>query len=75
MEVKKLNPAQIACKVVGGQKALAQALCDRGVNVTPQAVQQWTTGKGLIPPGKVRWVSEITNLPWHVLNPEVFPKE
>lgn len=75
MEVKKLNPAQIACKVAGGQKALAQALCDRGVMVTPQAVQQWTKGKGLIPPSKVRWVSEITSLPRHVLNPEVFPQE
>jgi DNA-binding transcriptional regulator YdaS (Cro superfamily) len=63
-----MNGAQLAVDAVGGsQTALAAHL-----GITAQAVQAWVQ-TGRVPARRARKVAEITGIPLHVLNPDVFP--
>ena len=62
----RLNGAQKACAIVGGQSKLARALTERGLKITPQAISEWAGEKAIV-------VSQITGLSLHELNSSAYP--
>lgn len=73
---QKLNGAEKACAVVGGQTELARRLTASGKRISTQGVRWWCTEIKAVPARK-GWaiaVAEITGLSLHELNPAVYPK-
>ena len=70
----RLNWAQKACAIVGGQSKLARALTERGLKITPQAISEWVRKRKAVPAGeKAIVVSQITGLSLHELNSSAYP--
>jgi DNA-binding transcriptional regulator YdaS (Cro superfamily) len=64
----KSNPVVRAIQKAGGRRQLAEK-----VGVTRQAVEQWIDA-GVVPPGSVIAVYDITAISPHELNPIAYPR-
>jgi len=59
--------SQAVQKLEGGQAALAREL-----KITPQAVNQWVTGRRPVPARLALRIEELTGVTRHDLRPDVF---
>lgn len=64
---------ELAIEAAGSQAALAAMVSTEPPTVTPQAVAKWrATGK--VPAERCLRVHDLTGVPLHLLNPDVYRK-
>lgn len=67
--MEKQNGIERAIEIAGGLTALGKR-----VGVSRQAVEQWRNA-GRVAPGSVIAVYDVTGVPLHELNAEVYPRD
>lgn len=68
---KPSESLETAKKAAGGATGLANALKERGIEISSQAISQWAR----VPAERVLAVEAATGVPRHELRPDLYPPE